>query len=284
MVEHTLAASARRVRPPAKTAMCQRGIEVSWRDAQGGRHRTPIEHAISVPFERALPTRRIRVPHTTQRNVPRYHHFSLTKQLIVCESYLESCVLLTYEFNPGVVSASGQPLGLHGRAADGRALYHVPDFFIRLRDGRALLVDVTPTSRLDSSPTRRANFELARTACERADWGYRLETEPDPVFITNLRALPRIEPLGFEALAPLILERCCTPTPIGDLQTIGPTPALVRPSVLHLLWRRLLVTDLTAPLTEATLVLSARSRETVRRPETDAPGASHKAAREESVA
>lgn len=197
--------------------------------------------------------------HRQQRHLPGYYSFATTGRLVPHESRLEMNVLMMLDYDLDVGAVSAQPFCLHGRARNGKPFDHVPDFFALLASGRGRVIDVTPAERRDV-PRRRLSFEHTARACRLAGWEYKVETEPDPMLLTNVSALAgfRREPVGLSQYADAIVERCATATAIGALGTeIGPA-ALVRPVIFHLLWKHVLVADLGGRLTDGTLVASAR--------------------------
>jgi hypothetical protein len=105
-----------------------------------------------------------------------------------------------------------------------------------------------------------AAFEATRRACELLGWQYRLVGAADPILVRNVRWLaayrhPRhsspgsSEPSLEAHLAPLV-----EPAPLmATAESLG-DPIAVLPVLYHLLWRHELVTDLSVPLHEASMV------------------------------
>lgn len=230
-------------------------IEVSWIDEQGLLHNEPLAEAAAVPFELARQRRQFSL-YPSQLNTPVAHWCSATGKLVNCESFLASCVLLGYEYSGQLVGAASEPLLLHEHQRNGSVKEHYLDFFLRMRDGRAILVDVSRAETVDD-PKRASGFELARRAAEQVPgWSHRVETEPEPVFLANLRALAgfRRQPFGFEMVAPALLDACRQPTTFGQLVCAAEPKVLARPAILHLLWQRRLQVDMALPLSEQTVV------------------------------
>lgn len=91
------------------------------------------------------------------------------------------------DHDPDVVGLSSQTFTLTWRPG-GRRVSHTPDYFARLSDGSALIVDVRPVARVKPSDT--AKFAATAAACEvLGGWSFRLVHEVDPVLAGNLRWL-----------------------------------------------------------------------------------------------
>lgn len=131
---------------------------------------------------------------------------------------------------------------------------HAPDFFARLVDGGGLVVDCRPAERVDAGA---AAFTAMGRACETAGWEYRLATELDPVRVTNLRWLAGYRHSrcrGDASLSAAVCSAFWSPAPLlAQAGSVG-DPIAVLPVVFHLLWQGLLVTDLSRPLNDHTLV------------------------------
>src|SRR5258708_22947730 len=72
--------------------------------------------------------------------------------------------------DPQVVAFSSQPFWLSWHE-DGRTRRHAPDYFARMADGTAAVIDVRAD---DQIPARDAEvFEVTARACASVDWSYR---------------------------------------------------------------------------------------------------------------
>jgi hypothetical protein len=159
---------------------------------------------------------------------------------------------MALDFDPAVRAVSSQPFTLTW-LDQGRRVSHTPDYFARLADGTALVVDVRPAGRV--KPKDAAKFEVTAVACAAAGgWSFRLVHELDPVLVSNLRWLsgyrhPRNDhpALGaalrqlFAGGRGLLAGAAAAGDPIASL-----------PVLFHLLWRGELVTDLSAPMHDET--------------------------------
>jgi hypothetical protein len=252
----------RRGRGVGESDDCRSAIDafaISYRHLESGVTRCLLSDATHIPFHEVEPIRTFPA-HRRQSHLTGLYWWATTGRLVPYESQLEMGVLMTLDYDPGVEAVAAQPFRLHSTLRDGKPFDHVPDFFVLLEGGRGRVIDVTRAERLDV-PRRRLSFEYTARACGLAGWEYHVETEPDPMLLTNLSALAgfRREPAGLSLCADAIVERCATATTIGALSAeIGPA-AMVRPVVFHLLWKQRLTADLNERLTDETLVsLSTR--------------------------
>ncbi|MFI9740764.1 TnsA-like heteromeric transposase endonuclease subunit [Nocardia sp. NPDC052278] len=160
------------------------------------------------------------------------------------ESWLERDNLIALDFDPDVVGVVSQPFWLHW-TDDVRARRHAPDYFVRMRDGAGLVVDVRADDRIE--PEDAAAFAATERACDQVGWGYRRVGVLDPVLAANLRWLagyrhPRCLRPGLVAEVERVfdgrIELGCGVAAVGD-------PIVVLPTVFHLLWSGRLAADLT---------------------------------------
>jgi hypothetical protein len=143
-----------------------------------------------------------------------------------------------------------------------RTRSHVPDFFARLADGTGVVIDVRADDRIE--PVDAEAFAATEAACTAAGWVFRRVGELAPVFAGNVRWLSRYRHprcARGEDITGRALDVFADPMPLFEgARQIGDT-LRVLPVLFHLLWRRLLVTELeTAPLGRASLITIGRSR------------------------
>jgi hypothetical protein len=75
------------------------------------------------------------------------------------------------DFDPAVVGIASQPFWLFwDDEVTGRRRSHAPDYFARLVDGQALMVDCRPAERI--KPRDAVAFAATRRACELVGWQY----------------------------------------------------------------------------------------------------------------
>ena len=119
------------------------------------------------------------------------------------------------------------------------------------------MVDCRPATAV--LPRDLATFEATRRACALAGWEYRLAGALDPIGTANLRWLAgyRHPRYGIPALAGALRAAFAAPAPLVDGAEAAGDPIAVLPVLYHLLWRRELAADLSAPLHQATVVALA---------------------------
>ena len=100
---------------------------------------------------------------------------------------LERDRLWLADFDPAVRQIAGQPFWLSGR--DGSTIRrHVPDFFLQLRNGNYLVVDVKP-ARLLEDPKVAEVLSWTGRLCAGTGWGYEVWSGADPILLRNIRFL-----------------------------------------------------------------------------------------------
>jgi hypothetical protein len=131
---------------------------------------------------------------------------------------------------------------------------HVPDFLAMTAAG-GLLIDVRPGERIGEDD--RVCFAAAREAALAAGWRYLVVTGWRPHVQANLdtlsaqrRALRDL--LGVQV--ELMTVAASGPRLFGELVSATRLPAVARAHALHLIWHRRLGIDLSAPLSDSTLV------------------------------
>jgi len=175
-----------------------------------------------------------------QRNFPGLWWFATTGAHVGHESWVERDQLMALDADPDVVGVLSQPFWIHW--PDGTR--HAPDYFVRRRNGSAVVVDVREDDRI--SDADQEVFDRSATTCATVGWDYRRVGSLDPVFKSNLRWLsgyrhPRILRVG---LADHLAEIFARSRPLmAGVLAVG-TPLVVLPVLYHLLWHGRLVADL----------------------------------------
>ncbi|UUV28600.1 TnsA-like heteromeric transposase endonuclease subunit [Amycolatopsis roodepoortensis] len=207
---------------------------------------------------RGLPVREFRA-WRGRRHYSGWYWSATTGGHVVYESRLELARILLADHDPDVVGIAAQPFVLEG--FDGkRVRRHVPDLLLARGDGRVVVVDVKSAARLDD-PDVVAQFAWTRRACERRGLGFEVWSGTDAVVLANVRFLAgyrRPETIAAD-LAPVVLEAVAAPVSVGDLErrlSGSGSSSVLRPVILHLLWRSQLRADLSRPLDGDTLVQS----------------------------
>jgi len=128
------------------------GFEVAWLTEDGGEHRARLADAWSVQFEWCLRTRRF-PSYKGQRHFNGRWWSSTAGQHVGYESWLERDHLMLLDHDPAVVAVGSQPFWLFWPVGEGKVRSHVPDYFARLADGSALVVDCRPVERIKPKDT-----------------------------------------------------------------------------------------------------------------------------------
>ena len=229
-------------------------FEVSAIGSDGAETRATLFDSAEARFDLGKPVRSFS-SRKRQRHFPGLWWSSTTRRHVGYESWLERDHLMLLDFEPSVVGIASQPFWLFWDE-EGRRRSHAPDYFARLVDGRAMVVDCRPADRI--KPRDAAAFAATQRACELVGWEYRLVSEPDPVLRTNVRWLagyrhPRYRVPGVsEALREAFLDTA--PLMAGAEETGDPIAVL--PVLFHLLWCGELTAGLSTVLHEATPVTS----------------------------
>jgi hypothetical protein len=233
---------------------------VEFVDWTGAKTACSLENASELPVERFRPVRR---PAKNRKrglylfSVPPTGEWPLGRVHVVFEGGCELENLWRLDFAGDVVGILGQPLRF---VLEDKT--RIPDFFVRLRDGRARVYDVKPSAEAEKEEHIRA-FAAARRACEAIGWEYAVLNElPEPLN-RNLRWLAgyRFSPADPFGLTDLILSAAQSPTTIAELDALHSSPAFVRPIVFHLIWTHVLETDLASRVLDRDAVVRTATNE-----------------------
>ncbi|GAP60684.1 hypothetical protein AHiyo1_42580 [Arthrobacter sp. Hiyo1] len=213
----------------------------------------PVSAGISaVPFESAMAVRSF-FSWPGKRNYEGSWWSSTMRAHVGFESLLERDFAMLADHDGDVVGISSQPFALLWPHGTEHARGHVPDFFLRLRDGGGRVVDVRPVGHADSAADQ---FEMSRQACQEVGWEYEVFTGiPEPLG-SNVRWLAgyrqdRFAP-GAEvlpAIAAAFAEE--TPMKVGVRRVargVGLDRSMVHAHVLNLLFTGVLTADHSQPL------------------------------------
>ncbi|MGW0122530.1 TnsA-like heteromeric transposase endonuclease subunit [Streptomyces sp. NPDC003327] len=212
-----------------------------------GRRRLPLGEAWSVRFEEAEPVRQFRWAKGGE-SFPGWYFAATTADHVGYESWLERDRLILLDRDPAVVGIASQPFWLHWH--DGREpRRHAPDYFVRLADSRARVIDVRSADRLDERTEE--SFEATREACQAVGWEFEWVDAPQPVLMANIRWLARYRRRRSgrpaEAAARLI-EVFAEPLPLRMGAELVGDRLMVLPVLFHLLWSGRLNADLESAL------------------------------------
>jgi hypothetical protein len=235
-------------------------FDVAFVDSAGIEVRASLVDSVEVRFEQVKPVRGF-PSYKRQRNFPGLWWSSTVGGHVGYESWLERDHLMLLDFDPWVVGIASQPFWLFwDDEVSGRRRSHAPDYFARLVDGRALVVDCRPADRI--KPRDAAAFAMTRRACELVNWEYRLVGAPELVAVRNVRWLAgyRHPRYRLPRVVAALREEFAEPTALMDGAAAVGDPIAVLPVLFHLLWCGELTFDLNVQLHEATAVTAVEVR------------------------
>lgn len=215
------------------------------------------DQAVSlIRFEDAEPIRKFYAwPH--RRVYDGLYWSSTTRSHVEFESLLEREFLMTSDFDTEVADISAQPLAILWAYRKRGPRHHVPDYFVRLSDGRGRLVDVRRPDKAEDE-----QFEMTRALCAQIGWDYEVFTGLPAQREVNLRFLAGFRADRYQPEEPLIglLQDCYSPATsfkAGLLRAVRQTKVAKEQVHGHVLWmifHSLLLLDLDAPISMDTPV------------------------------
>jgi hypothetical protein len=231
-------------------------IELEFAGSAGG-GRARLAECSGTRFEDSVPARSFRWSRG-QGHFPGWWWLATTGCHVGYESWLERDHVMLLDFDRAVTAVASQPFWLHWH--DGRrSRRHAPDFFARLADGTAVVIDVRAGDRI--GPRDAEAFEVTARACESAGWEFRRVGTVDPALAANVRWLSRYRHprcAGRPGTASALLQAFASPAPLLAGAAEAGDSLAVLPVLFHLLWRRELTADLgSGPLGPSTEVRAA---------------------------
>ena len=188
-----------------------------------------------------------------KRNYEGRYFSATTGGHVVFESHLERDYLISVDADPDVLAVAAQPFLLIWPRGTAGGKFHYPDFFLRLRDGSARVVDVRHPDRVEAAEKQ---FAMTRDVCEGQGWQYEVWTGLPPVNMANLRwlhgyRLDRFSP--DDALRRIILDSFSPGTELAPglrraVKSSGEDKDRVHAAILHLMFFGTLSVDLGQPL------------------------------------
>ncbi|WP_249714708.1 TnsA-like heteromeric transposase endonuclease subunit [Rhizomonospora bruguierae] len=154
------------------------GFEVGYRDEGGAEQRIGLADAWWIRFESARPAR-VFPQYKGQQHFPGRWWSATMGGHVGYESWLERDHLMLLDFDPAVVAVASQPFWLFWTNERGKARSHAPDYFARLADGGALVLDCRPVERI--KPRDAAAFAATADACAQVGWRYRVAGAADAI-------------------------------------------------------------------------------------------------------
>ncbi|WP_407698320.1 TnsA-like heteromeric transposase endonuclease subunit [Streptomyces marianii] len=215
----------------------------------GTRVRRSLGASWGTRFEAVAPVREFSW-HKDGRGFAGWYYSATVRDHVGYESWLERDRLILLDRDPRVAAIGSQPFWLHWN--DGtRKRRHAPDYFVRLSDGRARVVDVRAEDEVDEA-TGEA-FAATHEACRAVGWEFEWVGRPEPVFMANVRWLSRYRRARCgrpTAVAERLLEVFREPMGLWDGAGLVGERLQVLPVLFHLLWSGALGTDLVGRLME----------------------------------
>ena len=234
------------------------GVQVVFIDQAGAKQSGALEVLWGVGFEHVLPVRSFG-SFRGQRSFQGAWWFATTGEHVGFESWAERDAVMLLDFDPDVVAVSSQPFWLVWAGLPGPRR-HVPDFFARLADGSAVVIDVRPDELVGVDDAEV--FAATQRACAAVGWGYRRVGVADAVLAANVRWLSGFRHrrcLNAQAGGELVRQVAAGPVRVADLAGCAGGRLAVLPTLYHLLWRGVLAADLAAaPLSGRTVVRAGR--------------------------
>lgn len=233
------------------------GFEAVYVAGDGVERRVPWSRLPEMVSELARPVRSF-PSYRGQRNFPGWYWSATVGRRIGFESWVERDHLVALDFDPWVVGIVSQPFWLLWTGEDGKSRRYAPDFLVLGDDGAVLVLDSRPLTLI--AATDRAAFDAMDRACALLDWRYAVWDRLDGVVVANQKWLAGYRhPRCFNAqVADRLLEVFARPRPLWEGAALAGDPLGTLPVLYHLLWKRLLVMDLSLVLSERTMVHTAQ--------------------------
>lgn len=195
-----------------------------------------------------------------QRHYSRTYWSATNRDHVIYKSRLELARLMLADYDTAVRHVIAQPFLLRAKV-NRRIRRHVPDFLL-FTDTVPTVVDVKPRHRLEVDKVR-FTLDWTRALVEALGWRYEVCSDWPEVFLHNVRFLAGFRnPERFDPeLLKAIDQQSSSDTTLGEVldRNFGEPPWRVRAAVLHLVWRRALHVDISAPLSKASPSASATS-------------------------
>ncbi|UQB94820.2 TnsA-like heteromeric transposase endonuclease subunit [Mycobacterium intracellulare] len=228
---------------------------IAYRPAVGEERSVSAEKVSPAALFDAAPWRTFRW-YFGQRHYSGTYWSATQNDHVIYESRLELANLLLADFDPGVLRIVAQPFVLRVEV-DGQVRKHIPDYLLDSA-GEPVVVDVVRGGRMTESKVVQL-CAWTREVVESLGWSYLVVNEPPRILLANVRFLAgyRREWLINQ---PILAEiRCCPGHFVGmsiadaEQEVRGYPQQLVRPALMHLLWRHEYRADLGVPLRPSTV-------------------------------
>lgn len=231
-------------------------VEVRYRRDGGEVVDTTMDLAHIDALAGSMPVREFRW-YKGRKHYSGWYWSSTTGGMVAYESLLELARILLADFDPDVCGIAAQPFQMAERT-ESKSRSHVPDLLLLHRDRTATVVDVKPAHRLDD-PVVTTVFEWTGSLVRMRGWRFEVWSGVDPVQLENIRFLAgyRRPSVVDAALLEPVAEIAAKQDTICGVEiaarSLGPA-GLVRPALLHLIWRGVVAADLSDPLSLETSI------------------------------
>lgn len=181
------------------------------------------------------------------------------------ESAVERDFFLSLEFDPTVLSYEEQPIRITG-IDNGKSISYTPDCLVKFKDGKpSRLVEIKYLEELrEKEHEFAARFKLGRDHCEKSGMEFHIidDIQIRQAPLDNYRLLYRFAkpPQNLAANKPKVLAVLSDSGPIelaGLLKLFSPdrvVQAAFTPIIWHLLFTREILTDLSSPLSNQSII------------------------------
>lgn len=227
---------------------------VRYRDSSGEVVHSDLASVSPAALAAGRPWRAFRWHHG-QAHFSGWYWAATTCRHVVYESRLELARLLLADFDPSVAAIAAQPFYLTA-SVNGKERNHVPDFLLVDGDAVVNVVNVKPAGRL-SDPKVAEALGWAGAVFADAGWRHEIWTGAPAVQLSNVRFLAayrdaaRVDPELVAAMSDALIG----PISLGEVERAWPERGgEARAAVLHLLWRGVVQTDLSVPLSADTML------------------------------
>ena len=231
------------------------GFELDYVDDGGERRRESLSAVWNVRFEDVEPVRPLRWS-KGQRRWAGWWWSSTSGRHVGFASWGQRDCAMWLDFDPSVTGFAAQPFWLHCPGGDRFG----PAYFARLVDGTGVVIDVHGNIADPAAPGDPDAFDVVARACAAVGWEFRRVGAADPVRLANVRWLSRYRHprCGADTVTvQRLLEVFARPQGLFDGAGVVGDRLRVLPVVYHLLWRQVLVADLTQLFNAATEVCCA---------------------------
>jgi hypothetical protein len=220
-----------------------------------------------MALKRKPPTGNIRRVAPIGNNL-RYTITSKANETVQCESFQERKLTLLFDRDESVQEYRSQPERFTFTDSEGISRTYVPDFIVWKTTGEVEIHEVTITERMERVSLQERE-KAARKICQERGWRYVVHTEatlPQATEEANLLALSRYRPSVYAnaTITAAVHQRLngdkrkVVHTLVGELiqEHSLPAPTVIS-ALCHLIWHRVIDTDLTSRLLFVNAALAA---------------------------